>query len=166
MPNMTSRFGLPLLTAGQAQKDVTYNEAMALVDALITPIVESIAPSTIPISPAPGQCWVVGALPTGAWLGFSNALACWTEGGWRFANAVVGMSVWNRDDAMIAHFEAGAWRKGAPNANGYYVQGQQVIGARLPAISNPTGGTTSDIEARIAISAVLSALRAHGLVAP
>ena len=43
--------------------------------------------------------------------------------------------------------------------------GMQVVGPRQNAIPNPTGGTAVDSEARLAIAAILDALRAHGLVA-
>nr|WP_295671716.1 hypothetical protein [Sphingomonas sp.] len=40
------------------------------------------------------------------------------------------------------------------------------MGARAPAISGAASGATIDVQARIAIDAILSALRGHGLIAP
>lgn len=41
----------------------------------------------------------------------------------------------------------------------------QVLAEQQAAISGPTGGTTVDVEARTAINSILSALRAHGIIA-
>lgn len=45
------------------------------------------------------------------------------------------------------------------------IGGVQVVGARRPAIGDPSGGTTIDAEARAALTAILGALRTHGLIA-
>jgi len=50
-------------------------------------------------------------------------------------------------------------------SGGVIVGGNAVVGARQSAITNPTGGSTQDAEARTAIGNILSALRSHGLIA-
>ena len=37
----TTRYGLPLLQSGQAQKEITHNEAVGRIDALLHLVVES-----------------------------------------------------------------------------------------------------------------------------
>jgi hypothetical protein len=44
------------------------------------------------------------------------------------------------------------------------VDGQQVVGSRASAISQPSGGSTIDSEARATIGQILTALRTHGLI--
>ena len=142
----TDRLTLPLLAAAQAQKEMTHNEALTLLDAVCQPVVAAVAPATVPTAPAPGTCWIVGNGATGAWAGHDGALAMWTAGGWRFVAAFDGMTVWCVATATIVRRTGGNWTSG-------------------PVIAAPVGGTTVDAEGRAAISAVLLTLRAQGLIA-
>lgn len=119
-----------------------------------------------PDAPVLGQCWVVGSSPTGAWTGQARALAGWTQGGWRFAAPLPGMAVWDQASGQIARFDRGAWQVGQIVGNRITVGGDQVVGARQPAVAAPAGGATVDVEARAAIAALLAGLRSHGLIAP
>ena len=75
MTLLSGRFGLPFLAAGQAQKELTHNEALALIDAVLCPAVESAGLETPPGSPSVGQCWIAGVSPTGAWADAAGARA-------------------------------------------------------------------------------------------
>lgn len=165
MTDISTRLKLPLLATGQAQKETTHNEALALVDMLMQPVVIVVAPSAIPSSPLFGQCWIVGAGAVGAWAGQDGALACWTTGGWRFAAPFEGMAVWDIASGAIARRTVSQWVTGDVNASVYRVAGVQVAGARQPAINAASGGAVVDVEARIALAAILNALRTHGLIA-
>lgn len=48
---------------------------------------------------------------------------------------------------------------------GLRVAGTKVVGSQQAAIAAPTGGATTDAEARTAIGSILTALRSHGLIA-
>ena len=141
----TSRFALPLLAVAQAQKEVTHNEALTWLDALIHAAVGAGPLAVPPSDPASGQCWIVGALPTGGWTDQENSLALWTAGGWRFMPPREGMSVTRLADRAQLRFEAGAWI--APGV-----------------IEAPAGGSTIDSEARSAISTLILHLVAQGLL--
>ena len=145
MTLQTDRFMLPLLATAQAQKELTHNEALALLDALVHSVVVAVAPPTVPGSPAPGQCWIVGVGATGAWTGHDGALAAWTQGGWRFVTPVVGMSVWSVDGAVLVRRTASGW----------------IVG---PAVAAPSGGAVVDADARSAIATLTAAMRLHGLI--
>lgn len=160
----TDRLGLPLLAAAQAQKEMTHNEALALLDAAVQAVVVALAPGTVPAAPVPGQGWIVGTGATGAWAGQDGALALWTGGGWRFVAPFDGMTVWSLADGMAARRIGGVWQIGIIAAAGLFVNGDQVIGARRPAIPDPAEGPVIDGAARGAISAILDALRTHGLI--
>jgi Protein of unknown function (DUF2793) len=165
LPQFTPRHRLPMLAAAQAQKELTHNEALILLDAVTSPVVQSIAPAAIPASPSVGQCWIIGMSPSGLWSGQANNLACWTDGGWRFVPAFSEMAVWSVADGMAARFDGSAWVKGITNAKAYRVNGTQVLSTQKAAIVGPSGGTNTDSECRIAVNAILNALRAHGLIA-
>ncbi|MDO7843755.1 DUF2793 domain-containing protein [Sphingomonas immobilis] len=161
----TNRLKLPLLSAGQAQKELTHNEALTLIDMTVQPVVMAVEVNTPPPAPVAGQCWIVGAAPAGAWSGQANALAGWTAGGWRFVAPPEGCAVWSVADGAAARFLDGGWSTGVIRGARVEIDGTKVIGARLAAIAGPAGGATVDAEARTAIGAILAALREHGLIA-
>lgn len=161
----TMRLALPLLHAGQAQKEETHNEALTLIDCLLHASVVAAGLNIPPAEPAAGQCWIVGDEPAGAWAGQARALACWTPGGWRFAAARPGLSAWHEATGRLLTFANGMWQDGVVAATRVTVGGEQVVGARSPAIAAPAGGGIVDTEARTTLAAVLAALRDHGLIA-
>ncbi|MBO9696014.1 MAG: DUF2793 domain-containing protein [Sphingopyxis sp.] len=141
----TPRFALPLLAVSQAQKEVTHNEALTLLDALVHAAVEAGPIAVPPTGPAAGQSWIVGAAPTGAWAGKDHAIAICTSGGWRFAAPREGMAVVRLTDKVRLRFEGGAW-----------------VAPAL--VAAPAGGSVIDSEARSAISMLLLHLAAQGLL--
>ncbi|WP_420140894.1 DUF2793 domain-containing protein [Sphingomonas sp.] len=99
MTETTPRLMLPLLAAGQAQKEVTHNEALTLLDMLVQPVVEASGIDVPPVAPQPGQIWIVGGAASGAWAGHADHLAGWSGGGWRFVTPQPGMTacaMWRR----------------------------------------------------------------------
>lgn len=141
----TPRFSLPLLATAQAQKEVTHNEALVLIDALVQLAVEAGPQSDPPVDPGEGQCWLVGAAPTGGWVGQADSVAIWTAGGWRFSAPRNGMRACRIADGAWLRFEAGAWVVPAP------------LGA-------PVGGAVIDSEARTVIADLILLLAAHGVL--
>lgn len=160
----TDRHALPLLQAGQAQKELTHNEAVVLLDALVMAAAAGRADMP-PATPIPGECWIVGPEPAGAWAAAAEKLACWTASGWRFLTPREGMRVWRIDLGVEAVWRAGAWSAGEVRAHRLIVDGEPVVGPRQPAIASPAGGAVVDAEARAAIGAITAALQAHGLIA-
>jgi hypothetical protein len=160
----SARLALPFLAAGQAQKELTHNEAMALIDVGLAPAAQSFGLDESPSAPVAGQCWIVGDDPTGVWTGQAGALACWTESGWRFLPAIEGLAVWLQDQRLWAVREADGWVIGNLRAARLVVDGIQVVGARGLPVAAPTGGAVVDAEARSAIAAILDRLVVHGLV--
>lgn len=161
----SGRYALPFLAPGQAQKELTHNEALTRIDGLLQAAVDDRDLAAPPASPVVGRCWIVGAGATGAWAGHEHGIACWTDGGWRFLDPLAGCLVWIEDEAVFGYFDGLAWQSGLWPAAGIAVAGQQVLGAQAAAIAGPSGGATVDSQARDAIDAILGALRGHGLIA-
>jgi hypothetical protein len=161
----TDRLALPLLAAGQAQKEITHNEALTLLDMLIQPVVLSADLATPPAAPEAGQCWIIAAGATGAWEGEDKKIAAWTDSGWRYADPAHGWSCWVIDRGGRIQFDGNSWVQSDAGMTALFINGEKVLATRQPAISNPAGGTSIDDEARNAIIAILSALRTHGLIA-
>lgn len=162
--SQTPRLAIPFLSAGQAQKEVSHNEALQLLDALVAPAVEAAPQASPPASPGIGHCYLVGGSPTGAWSGQAGKLAQYSAGGWRFIAPVEGMSVYERSSGQPATYRQGAWDIGQLRGASLIVGGQQVVGGRGAAIAGPSGGSTIDAEARAAVGLILGAMRAHGLI--
>jgi hypothetical protein len=156
---------LPLLAAGQVQKELFHNEALQRLDALVAAAVEEPPRAAPPDAPASGSCYIVAASPTGAWLGHAHALAAYSTAGWRFIAPVEGLTVHVRSTGVNATYRNGGWAMGVVNALSVSVGGQQVVGARSAAISGPTGGSSADAQCRDAVEQILTALRQHGLIA-
>jgi hypothetical protein len=162
----TARLGIPLISPGQAQKEMFHNEAIQTLEALVAPSVEEPPRVSPPASPALGSCYIIAAGATGAWSGKQDNLACFTAGGWRFVGPLPGMTAYVRSTSVWAVYRSSAWELGVLRGSALNVGGQQVVGARGAAIPSPTGGSVVDTEGRAAISAILAALRSHGLIAP
>lgn len=160
----TARLAMPLIAAGQAGKELTHNEALALLDMLVQPAVEAVGINAPPTDPQPGQCWILGNAPTGSWAGHAGALAGWTSDGWRFVAPGEGFAAWCKSSAKPVAYRNGLWQEGDVVAGRIVIGGKQVLGARTGAIVDPAGGSVIDDKARTAITAILGTLRQHGLI--
>jgi hypothetical protein len=160
----SARFSLPLLAAGQAQKEVAHNEAVQLLDLLVAAAVEGMPDTAPPAAPQVGATYIVAADASGDWAGHDNCLAGYTAGGWRFIDPREGLLAYIISQSVWGLLREGAWEFGAVRGDTVVIGGQQVVGARTAAIPTPTGGTTIDVQSRTAIGQILAALQTHGLV--
>jgi hypothetical protein len=86
----TARYGLPLLSAGQAQKEVTHNEALLQIDRLLHVAVAARGLNVPPPIPILNVAYIVGGAPTGAWETRADCLAWYEGSSWRFTDPVRG----------------------------------------------------------------------------
>lgn len=135
----TARLSLPYIAPQQAQKQVTYNAAMALLDQLVQPAVKSRTVTVPPGSPAPGDVYIVGISATGAWIGKDGNFAAWLDNGWSFMVPADGWLAYVVDAAELAIFTAGAWMSLVTNG-----------GAALAKLGIHT---TADLSNRLAVAA-------------
>lgn len=159
------RAGLPLLSAGQAQKEITHNEAVVLLDALAHACCPSAPSNAPPEAPELGCCYLCGPEPSGDWAGNASGVACWTEGGWRLVPPFDGLQLLDRSTGATWQYLDGRWSLGVLMVREVQVDGTRVVGSQQPAINSPVDGSSIDVEARSALSQILVAMRAHGLIA-
>lgn len=139
----TPRLDLPLLFAGQSQKEGYVNEIAARLDALLHCAIEAELAAP-PAAPVDGQSWLIAAGASGDWSGKSGQIVMRQSGNWLYAQPSDGMRLFNRTTGQEVLFNAG-WQA-----------------ASRPAV--PSGGTTVDAEARTAIAAIITSLTTAGII--
>jgi hypothetical protein len=143
----TGRYRLPMLAVSQAQKEITHNEALVIIDALLHMAVEAALSAAPAVNDNDiGKCWVINGVPTGAWANKAGQIAYWIGGSWRFVVPHEGMRVWNRFTRRHSLYISGQW-------------------TTAPSVPNPTGGAVVDSEARAALAAILLYFRLIGILA-
>jgi hypothetical protein len=105
----TPNLGLPFIAQGQAQKEVTHNEALRILDTLVQLAVLDRDLSAPPASPGEGQRWIVGASPSGAWAGHASHIAAWQDGAWQFSVPKIGWLAYVIDESALLAWDGSAW---------------------------------------------------------
>ena len=100
---------LPYLAASQAQKHVTMNEALSILDGLLHLSVITRVLATPPTTPVDGDRYLVAASPTGIWVGHAAQIALRMEGAWRFLTPRIGWRIWIADEALLLVVNGTAW---------------------------------------------------------
>ena len=110
MSESTPSLGLPFISAAQAQKHVTHNDALLGLDALVQLSVLSRAVADPPASPQEGDRYLVAASATGDWTGMEDTFAAFQDGTWRHYSPMPGWRVWIDDDARFLVYDGTQWR--------------------------------------------------------
>jgi hypothetical protein len=105
----TPNLALPYIMQGQAQKEVTHNEALRILDALVQLAVVDRDLAAPPGAPAEGESWIVKAPGSGAWSGHDNQIAAWQDGAWRFSSPRVGWLAYVVDEQGLLAWTGSAW---------------------------------------------------------
>lgn len=105
MADTTPRAALPYLVQSQAQKEVTHNEALNILDAMVQTAVEAV--TATPPTGVEGKLYVVGTGPTGAWSGKANYLTQYINRTWVFYSPFEGMRVWDKATAQGMVYKSG-----------------------------------------------------------
>ena len=109
MPDQTSALSLPLILPSQAQKHVTHNEALRILDAVVQLSVKSRSLTDPPAAPQVGDRYIVKGPPGGDWAGHLRDVAIYTEDGWQFHNARTGWRAYVEDEVQLAVFDGTNW---------------------------------------------------------
>ena len=142
-PSTTTNLALPLLFSGQAQKEFFLNQSISLIDAMLvaTAVQTTGAP---PTNPGEGECFIIDVAASGDWAGHEDEIAVRIGSDWHFVFPHNGMSVFDQEAGVKKQY------------NGGWVAASQV--------TQPSGGSTVDAEARAAISVLLGELQKLGIL--
>lgn len=144
MSDDTPNLALPYLAASQAQKHVTHNEALRMLDAVVQLAVADRTLTTPPASPAEGERHIVAAGAAGAWAGRDGQVTMWRDGAWGFAVPLPGWLAWVTAENALVVRGASAW--------GPYAQNLPTLGVNA----------TADATNRLAVSSDASLLTNAG----
>jgi hypothetical protein len=105
----TSNLNLPYIAVSQAQKHVTHNEALTMLDAVVQLSVVDRGRTAAPDVPAEGDRHIVASAATGLWAGNDDRIAAWQDGGWRFFSPREGWLAWIEAEQAVLAFHGGEW---------------------------------------------------------
>lgn len=105
----TPHLALPLLSAAQAQKHVTHNEALASLDALAQLSVKERGRRAPPSSPAEGDRYLVGSGATGVFAGQEGKIALYDSAGWRFFEPRAGWILHVEAESLVLVHDGEHW---------------------------------------------------------
>lgn len=109
MSESSPRLDLPFIQPSQAQKHVTHNEAVELLDAVVQMRLEDVDVNDPPTSPGEGEAWSVSETPTGSWAGNGGRIASWRNNGWLFIEPQAGWVAWVGAQNRIFAFDGTHW---------------------------------------------------------
>ena len=109
MPDDTPNLALPYILPGQAQKHVTHNEALRLLDAMVQLAVLDRTRTAPPVSPAEGDRHLVASGATGAWEGWDGSIAFQVDGAWLRLIPRPGWQTWVEAESTPLIRTGSAW---------------------------------------------------------
>lgn len=115
MSEVSAVLALPYIQPAQAQKHVTHNEALRVLDVIVQLAVASRSQTVPPAAPAGGERHIVGAGATGAWAGQDGKIAVFDIEGWVFFAPLPGWRAEVLADGASVVFDGSAWTtRGVP----------------------------------------------------
>ncbi|MDQ7776821.1 MAG: DUF2793 domain-containing protein [Paracoccus aminovorans] len=134
MSDTTTHLLLPYILTAQAQKHVTHNEALRLLDGLVQLSVLDRNLNSPPCSPADGDRYIVGSGATGDWAGWDLSVALWTDGARLRLPPRTGWRVWVEDEDLLLVYNGSGWAGTTPAS----LQNLALLGLGTTAdVSNP-----------------------------
>lgn len=100
---------LPYIMPSQAQKHVTHNEAVRMLDAIVHLAVLDRDLAAPPVSPADGDRYIVAEGATGPWAGRSAAVVAWQDGAWAYFTPRRGWLAFVIDEPRLIVFDGTGW---------------------------------------------------------
>ncbi len=109
MADTSPNLNLPYILPAQAQKHVTHNEAIRLLDIIVQLAVASRTLTVPPVAPAVGARYIVAAGAVGVWAGQANTIAVWSATGWVYVAPQAGWQAYVTAEAADVTFDGAVW---------------------------------------------------------
>ena len=97
------------LMPSQAQKHLTHNEALRILDAVVQLSVKDRDLTSTPAPVTDGDRFLVAAPATGSWAGHESRIAAYQDGGWNFYRPLAGWTAWVEDEQALLVFDGEQW---------------------------------------------------------
>ena len=145
------------MAAAQAQKHVTFNEAVRLLDGLVQFAVLDADRAAPPAAPADGDRHIVAGGATGAWSGWDGSVAYRVDGAWLRLIPRSGWFAWNAAAGWPAIYDGTAWIPAIAALGGVSL-GTETVLARGPGLSATAATVEEALVEGLAGAAVETAL--------
>ena len=139
---------LPYISPAQAQKHVTHNEALQILDVVIQASVKSTELGSPPTEPERGDRYIISNTASGDWSGKTEQIAAFQDGGWIFVQPALGWLVHDQNTNTLLQFTDDGWTG----------VGDQIANS-ISSLQNLLAlgvGTTADATNKIAVSSQAS----------
>lgn len=108
MSERSANLNLPYIQPAQAQKHVTHNEAVEVLDVLVQLYVQGFDATIPPTAVADGQAYALGGAPVTDWAGYGGRVAIYLNGGWTFQSPKEGW-IAAGPNAELRQYLGGTW---------------------------------------------------------
>ncbi len=105
----TTKLVLPIIEAAQAQKHVTHNEALRLLDGIVQLSVIDRDLTAPPGSPSDGDRYIIASGATGDWADSYLNVALYTDGAWAILAPRAGWRAWVEDEGLLLVYDGSGW---------------------------------------------------------
>lgn len=113
----TANLALPLVAAAQAQKHITVNEALSVLDGIAQ--LRLLSRSVVaPPAASDGQAYFVPTGASGVWSGQDGNVAIYSNGGWIFVAPLPGWRAFIADESVSTLFDGTTWLDGGVSVSG------------------------------------------------
>ncbi len=104
----TPHLGITLVEQSQAQKEVTVNEALVRLDAVLGGGALDKDLATPPLSPSEGDVYIISSSATDDWAGHDGEVTYYDQL-WRFVTPAVGLTLWLADEDTHYTYDGAGW---------------------------------------------------------
>ncbi|MDP2080628.1 MAG: DUF2793 domain-containing protein [Pseudotabrizicola sp.] len=113
MPDDSPILSMPYILPAQAQKHVTHNEALRILDVIVQMVVQDRTRTEPPATPLEGDRHIVAMAATGAWSGQVGKIALREHGQWSFFAPLAGWRAHVLAESHLVTFDGTDWRSAA-----------------------------------------------------